>query len=264
LTPDIIANVLWRGFADHINKHGKWRDKLGFFFDGKTDIEVVRDDFEIGNPDNDWESVFKEFAAYTKDQIDPSLYNKIHGDYSTTGYTERLASNIVLMDTAQRVFSCIPTTRCGIPEIAIHGTLDDWNLLKERFQIVKEFGLDWWAPAVEEILDEIIKKVCAREKGEVLDVNDDDKFWTSIISVPDGSVMTGWLLALFPYVNGEKNEHGSISGVRFGDLPGSSSVVSLKWKNRGKEISLKVEAGIMGTSLCNGCARPEFGWVVHK
>lgn len=280
LTPDVIANTLWHGFADHINSNPeKWRKELGIRFEGKQDIEVIRDEFIIGSPENNWESIFPEFSDQIRKTIDEDLHEMILGDYSTTGPIERLAADIVLMDTMQSFFNYTLMTRCGIPEVTILGTSDDWSLLKQRFQRVERFDLGWWVPTVVEILDKITEKVRARENGaKNLDVSGDDEFWTSIFGYMGGSggpFLSGWLVSLFPYVGSSKprrnnyidwhqNKVGSSRGVNPGDLPKSASIVPMTWVYHSERFEMELHGGLMGVSfdVDNQRIRPEFGWAV--
>jgi len=279
-TPDVIANTLWHGFADHINSNPeKWRAELGIQFEGKEDIKVLRDDFELGNPKNDWESVFPEFSAKIRQVIDPDLHDNILGEYSTTGPVERLASDIVLMDTVQSFLNYTLMTRCGIPEVTILGTSEDWQLLKRRFQTVERFDLGWWVPGVVEILDKFIEKVRAREKGaKDLDVPGDDEFWSSIfnyMSASGGPFLSGWLMALFPYIGSNKPHKNDfidwrqsklkpMRGVNPGDLPKSASIVPMTWIYFGEHYEMELHGGLMGVSFNAETQRirPEFGWAV--
>ena len=90
---------------------------------GKVTIQVRRDDFLKGSPENPWAEVWPEFSAEIKKVIGAETHGLIVSDFSTTGPTERAASEVVLMDCVQSYFSYGFVTLCGIPEITLEGTV---------------------------------------------------------------------------------------------------------------------------------------------
>jgi hypothetical protein len=114
--------------------------------------------------------------------------------FSTTGPVERTASEIALMSAMRPYFNHRLTTLCGIPEITLLGTPDDWRSIRRRASVLSEFDLGWWCRALEPILDQFV----AASTGSV-----DVEFWQSLFKLHAGSGgrwITGWTTALFPYI----------------------------------------------------------------
>jgi hypothetical protein len=84
-------------------------------------------------------------------------------DFSTTGPCERAASEIVLMDAMEPYFEYQCASMCGIPEITLEGTVDDWRSMRRRAQPLGEYELGWWVAALAPVLDRIV----ATAEGEV-------------------------------------------------------------------------------------------------
>ena len=98
------------------------------------------------------------------------------------------------MNTFKEYFSFICKTSCGIPEIKLEGTVDDWKQLCERALGLAQFDLQWWIDPLKIILDQFV----AAKEGHV---NKD--FWSSIYKVRHGSgdpYISGWIIGLFPYI----------------------------------------------------------------
>ena len=111
-----------------------------------------------------------------------------------TGPIERAASEIVLMGAMQKFFSYYGVTLCGIPEITLLGTTEDWKSVRDRASALAEYDLEWWTRELLPILDQFI----AASEGRV-----DADFWKSIYKVQGGSggpYISGWIVDLFPYL----------------------------------------------------------------
>src|SRR6185436_7574099 len=85
-------------------------------------------------------------------------------------------------------------SRCGIPQIVLEGTPEDWAVLAERTRGLGQFGLAWWTEALAPILDEFV--AASRGRANV-------PFWQSIYKLDGGSggpYTSGWITAFFPYL----------------------------------------------------------------
>jgi hypothetical protein len=194
LSPDILWLLVAQGFANHINANAEeLRPKL-VKHSGKVTIAVRRDDFIKGSPENPWSEVFGEFSCRIREHLGATTHDQLLPDFSTTGSAERAAAEVVLLDAMQSFYSYEFHTRCGIPQIMLAGTADDWAVLAERTRGIGQFGLGWWTEALAPILDEFV----AASRGRV-----NTRFWRSIYKLDGGSggpYTTGWITAFFPYL----------------------------------------------------------------
>ena len=92
------------------------------------------------------------FPAITR-----SFSHRIIYGYTSLKGSRTTASEIVLMDAYSRYFTydadaCI----CGIPQITLTGTVEDWQRIRERIEMFDVFGLEWWTARLRRILDEFV------------------------------------------------------------------------------------------------------------
>lgn len=194
LSPDIIWLLVAQGFANHVNSNfEKLRPQLVKHL-GKATITVRRDDFVKGSLENPWPEAFREFSSQIRGHIGSETHDLLLPNFSTSGAVEKAAAEVVLMDAVKSFFSYEFQTLCGIPQIVLEGTKDDWEVLAERICGLGRFGLEWWTSA----LAPILKEFGSAARGQA-----NFEFWQSIYKLEGGSggpYTTGWITAFFPYL----------------------------------------------------------------
>jgi hypothetical protein len=199
LSPDMIWLLICQGVAQHINAHAETVRSQFVRHQGQLPLEVRRDDFVKGSPENPWPEVFSEFSRTIKEHIGRA-HDLLVANFSTTGPAERAASEIVLLSAVQQYFRFgLKTFICGIPEIALEGTVADWQAIVERVEGFATLGLDWWLKPLRSILRQFVRAA----RGDV-----DRAFWRSIYRIqhPDRPYNpvppVGWIAVFFPYLDG--------------------------------------------------------------
>ncbi|HZI00650.1 MAG TPA: DUF4419 domain-containing protein [Flavisolibacter sp.] len=275
LSPDMFWLLICQGFAQHVglNKE-KLRDRLVAHENKKT-IVVRRDDFIKGWPGNPWPEVFTEFSQEAQRLMRSDLYSVMVPSFSTTTVVEKAAFEVAFMDTMSNYFEWLLTTRCGIPEITLEGTPEDWKLLRENAQKLAGYDLDWWIDG----LMPLLSKIEETAKGNI-----DRAFWQSIYKHNDmsgGPFITGWILKFFPYINARdsKDEYpnpylsepdllkeGRPVTVPFSFFPAGISIVPFEWHYFSMEYSMEFLAGFVGihSEPETNTLRPEIGWVIAE
>jgi hypothetical protein len=194
-SPDMIWLVLLQGLANHVYVNAEKLRRHFVAHDGKLLLNLRRDGFVLGNPENDWEGVFGEFSVRIRDHIGQKTHDLLAAKYSTTGVVEAAAMEVALMDALQSYFVFSVTTLCGFPSVTLEGTPDDWLALRERTAELTKFDLDWWIPHVLPILDQFV----ASSRG-----NADKAFWCNFYKLMNpGSGkphIHGHIVNLFPYI----------------------------------------------------------------
>ena len=205
LSPDMIWLLILGGLASHVNANPeKLRDKF-VAHQGKLLLNIDRDEFVRGNPNNDWEGAFAEFSEKIRTHTGPETHDLIVCGFSTTGAVERAAMEVALMDTLQSYFTYAVTTACGFPAITLEGTVEDWQLLRAKAEDLVQYDLDWWIPHLLPVLDQFI---VASEGAP------DKKFWCDFYKRQNpGSGaprIHGHVNALFPYFGRKRPSRKSL------------------------------------------------------
>ncbi|MDN3578048.1 DUF4419 domain-containing protein [Chitinimonas viridis] len=288
IRPDDIWFCIAQGFATHLKLNAQALRGRLVQHEGQKKLSVARPDFRLGQ-DNPWPEVFDAFSQQIRTEVGKPA-DLLAAHFSTSTQLEVAAFDICLMDGFQAYFEYELLIGCGIPEITVHGTSDDWLSMIPRLRAMAEYGLEQWVKALEPVLQQI----AATASGQV-----DKDFWLSFFRYQSGSgpaELTGWLLTLFPYLIGddctealEPNpylanwhqrfdianqrsspfiDHQDIQGPCISRIPQAlvSAPVRLKDQRTGEEHALRVVAGPFGVAQQPETLAlyPAFGWaVVH-
>jgi hypothetical protein len=268
LSPDAIWLTLMQGLARHLQVHAdEFRDRL-VPHAGRRLLDVRRDDFVFGSPDNPWPEVFSEFSAAIRGVIGPA-HDLIVADFSTTGPVERAASEVMLMSALEPYFAYRVWTLCGIPSITVEGTAADWEQMLDRARGWERFGLGWWLEHLLPVLEQFV----AAARGRV-----DLMFWQSIFQAQwlcGSYVVNGWVCRLFPYLVYESTSgtpaiiaNTSFGGAALHMFGGGPGRVPFVWegRQRGWRRDMEFLGGLLGIQQDPDtmCLRPEIGWAVRR
>jgi hypothetical protein len=137
-------------------------------------IKIRRDDFVMGSLTNPWHEVIDEFSMKIGGLTKNDIADTMQANFSTTTKDSRVISQIVLMDAMQKYFDYRCSTICGVPEIRVSGTRDDWVSVqaktKKIVNLIPEFK-KWMDNGLNEILEQFVN---------VFDDKIDKKFWNEI------------------------------------------------------------------------------------
>jgi hypothetical protein len=281
LSPDVVWLAIAHGFATHVNANAERLSGKFVRHGGRETITVQRDDFVKGSSENPWPEAFSVFSDAVAAQIGRQR-DLVVCDFSTTGPCERAASEIVLLDAMQSYFNYDVLTLCGIPEITLEGTVDDWRAIRRRAHALEEYELAWWTAALGPVLDELV----ATAEGRV-----DTAFWRTFFKHQDGSGgpwVRGWINVLFPYLRrGEgagrdpKGErlvrNDNMASWRKGldadhgggptplEIPSGLSCVPFEWRYLGNVFPMEFVGGFVGVGQHEAtlAVRPAIGWAVR-
>lgn len=261
LDPETAWATILAGLAKHIELNAEELRSQFVDFEGKVFIEIHRDGFKKGQ-ENPWHNVFPEFSDKIAEYIGKKR-DLIVSDFSTTTPTTKLISEIGLMDAMKQYFDYGVTTACGIPEITIEGTVDDWKNIKHRVQNFDEFGLSFWTSNLIPVLDEII----AAKSG-----NPNIEFWKDFYSEGGGSggpFINGHVLSFYAYDKRKsklsKNSGRYSSHLKGSDLPAVMHAAPFVWDYNRHKYSMEFFGGIAGAKQDeDGSIRAAFGWGVRE
>ena len=295
LSPDMLWLLIAQGFARHVNNNSEELRRQFVKHDQHKEIVVHRDEFYKGSPENDWSGVFSEFSTNIQQHIGEENHANIVVSFSTTGPVEKAANEVVLMDVMKKYFQYVVVTRCGIPEVSLEGTVEDWQKLCERTEnLGNTYDLTWWTSR----LLPTLQRIAGNAAGA-----DDPELWRNIYKIDDfsgGPFIDGWIVEFFPYLQtmnrtdwkgtlpadtldnlfdarelspGEAIDvrnrlftGSSGHGITTDELPGSLCKTPFLWDYLGRKFAMEFLAGFIGfTQDAQTLAvRPKIGWAVRQ
>lgn len=272
ISPDDVWLCISQGFANHVNANAEALRKQFVQHEGKELIRIECPGFVKGSATNPWEGVFPQFSDKIAEYIGKKR-DLVVANFSTTNLIEKVASEIVLMDAMKQYFDYRCRTMCGIPEIILLGTVEDWKNIKARAAVLAEFDLKWWIDNLLPVLDKFIDAASNKI---------DKDFWQSFYKISGGSggpFTNGWINILFPYLedyetsaytrkNKSVEECGSNNvfyhGPSTDEFPVGLSKVPFIWEYYDKNFNMQFLGGFVGVSQDKDSliVRPAIGWAV--
>lgn len=278
ISPDMIWLIITQGFAIHVNENAESLRYLFVDFEEKKNLDVQRFSYHPHDKKY-WEAIFPDFSQKIKENTHKEIMDLVVADFSTTGIMEKAAFEITLMDGMSKYFQYSMSILCGIPEITLEGTVEDWKDIKTRTEQLQQYQLEWWTNELLPVLDQFIQAV---------EDKNDSKFWASIydkkfvsIGCASEPYITGWILKFFPYIEKDGNysrnpwigkkekdfmEDGKYKGPFLveSDFPSGLSKADVLLNNNGAFSKLKFYAGFTGIKQDAGsmALRPEISWAV--
>lgn len=212
LSPDHVWALVLQGLSHHIRQNADaLRDRF-VQHTGRKTLKVRRDGFVHGVPDNDWAGGFEEFCGKIRGHIGPQADGWTM-PFSTTGSVEQAVFHLSLMDSMQHYFHYEVYILCGIPDLTLEGTVQDWRSLLSRAAQLDSYGLSWWTARLLPVLEHFVR---AAEGAPDL------SFWRSLVnhrSMSGSNEYTGWMTHLIPYTRkGERNPLLAFTPSEMGDV----------------------------------------------
>jgi hypothetical protein len=275
LSPDAIWTLISQGFCHHISLNTeKLKDKI-VNHEGKMEISVISE-YDLYSPLMDWDTLLNGFEIQIAENTKGNIADIMRADFSTTGNTERITSQVTLMSAVKSYFDFAAIhTICGIPTITIEGTPDDWRKIIKKVESLRNYDLGWWVDDLKPILQEFVNA----SEGNV---NKD--FWQNIVKkdrpesmkngagcgVKDATKFDGWFLKFMPFDKDGRTPDAVVYG-RNDMLP---SVVSAPFTYIVKDATgniisktpMEIMSGFVGIDVNEKTytMRPHIGWMVSE
>lgn len=273
ISPDMIWLLICQGFSNHINYNSDELRNLIVDFSEKKTLSVQNNSIILGNPDSPWQEVFPEFSAQIESNIGNELANLFTDTFSTTSIDEKIAFEITLMDAMEPYFEYqVIYIICGIPEITLQGTTEDWKKILDKTKQLSKYNLKWWVNDLVPVLEEFVNTLEGKIKK---------RFWQNMFKIHTSDDyghpknIDGWIVIFFPYdKNGNRINLTEKKGLQvkdiIEDLPNEIVTVNFDYivaDNIGNEIARKKMefwAGFVGLHQNNTtfALTPEIGWFI--
>jgi hypothetical protein len=196
LSPDAIWLTIVQGVAQHVRLHAETLRSRLVRHQGRSEIRVMWNG-PLPEDTASWSTIIDAFRRAVAERIGDGRARLLTCDFSTTTAVDRVASEIVLLDAyspyLNYVFRCV----CGIPEITLLGTPDDWRAIRARVDVLAEIDLGFWTVSLAPIADKLAEAAAGRP---------DVAFFRRIYKPKEAygwDLITGWIARLYPYVKNQ-------------------------------------------------------------
>ena len=277
ISPNIFWLMILQGFSRHMEiKDNSQRLRNKFVdFEGQKNISIETGFTNLFMAsDEQWNSIIEQLLNKTLKniKINQKILDKFNKKFSTSTNEAEIANNVTILSSFKKYFVYSITGTCGIPEISIEGTIEDWKLLKEK---VLELGnLDeeiiFWTKQLKEIIQNIIKTLETKEP--------DIGFYKNIVQNTDRSreckpdLINGWIIKFIPYdIDNNKCDFDSpdFNGLDISQIP--TQIVNLPFhlittnkKGRFKQYEAEIYTGFFGVKQDERTLsiKPVIGYVI--
>ena len=280
LSPDMIWLLISQGISTHINMDDNaeiLRERM-VDFEGQKEliISLGRDVLEY---EEDWDWIIQTFS----DSIDSNMKSQFSDlmvcNFSTTGTLERITSQIGMMESVRKYFRYTMILRgCGIPDITLLGTPDDWKEIRSRIKRLDDLDLGWWREMLEPVLDEFVNASEGR-------VNRD--FWLDMVNkyaeagpgvrgcgavVELPAQYNGWFTVFFPFCEEDIPYSSSNHVIRTPKTVSHNTMVCSEIKKADVKyikpdviLHLELWAGFIGMEMDweNHSLKPAMSWMLR-
>lgn len=215
INPDMVWLTIVQGFAQHVNQNSEALRKHFVQHSGKKPLVVdMTGRVALGDDNSDWDWAFRQFQDSVAANTNANIAQTVAGRFSGTDSDAAAAFDIALLESMKSYFDYWGDVACGIPEIALEGTPEDWKQIEERAARLGTYDLDWWLQDLQPILAEFTRTAQGQTNRD---------FWAGIFrdlhdmgcGAQSDTFVTGWIVKLFPYIKREgKWQKNPIIGLK--------------------------------------------------
>ena len=272
INPDITWLVIAQGFALHVKENADLLRSQLVDFDSTMTLRLLCKPGLLYQPGPQWEPYFSQFSEQIATHTGQDLVNNMTCHFSTTTPTSLVASQITLMAALKSYFNYEIIESCGIPQIILEGTPEDWQKLVEKAHFLRQYGLDWWMDELEPVLQKIAKAA----KGEK-----DLDFWKSLYKKEKLNIdeegcglgdptekINGWIVKFYPYDDqGKKRNLKELddNDIRLKPCEMASTPL-LYTETNNTQHNLNIYAGLLGIiqDPRTHALKPQLVWIISE
>jgi hypothetical protein len=274
IRPDDVWIAIIAQFSLYVTKNSESLRSKFVNFDGKQNLTV----FQMATLRTANYSIMAEQMVdeITKNIINPDMKKWLIPSFSTTTKTDIIVGAILMMSSMQKYFDYKMHLCCGIPNITVLGTKEDWQDITNRLKGLLLYNdnnnyMQSWYDLLVPIMNNFEKSVAK---------NPDIEWWDKICSKHGGGsgprYISGWC-SVFCVFNEEGNWQGStfkISGynniksdwpiIDTNDIPCGYVTVPVMINDNGVEYNSLMVAGHMAkkVSLNSNTIQPSIDWFI--
>ncbi|CAF2872591.1 unnamed protein product [Rotaria sp. Silwood2] len=284
LSVEDIWVVIAQGVSIHLNENAEKYRQFFVSHEDKKTLTLYVDDLRISNVDRvsgenlsipaiDWPKAVHLMGNLIKEDMRRDLASVISKPFSQTTAVQQTVLDACLMDTVKKYYAYEFGLLCGIPQVTLIGSPDDFQSVLDRLNQLKVFfpDLHWW-------LDPLFSHV--QNFKESAEGNSDIDWWRKICHEHfEGSgdtALTGWLIDFIPYI---ADGHGHYRkarqsysltnteevtyGIDFSDFNEAVTQTDFILNDNGVKNNMKIIAGFLGIGQnpTTKALRPVLGWL---
>lgn len=266
IDPDDLWIVFLTQLSLRINENPEGFRNIFVSHEGKEMIVVRNDSLEMDNMSKKnkeyWENVFPVF----EEKMNEKMKIEMNVSFSTTTIERYIVSQMTVMDAMKSYFSYKVHTCCGIPEVRIGGTKDDWVKLYGKIKELceKVFSKEW-LPGFQRFIGEAIN---------IIDSKGNPLYWEGFYyyngpsggSGGDYPTTSGFINELFPLDNEGKAGKTYKDSRDTNTYPKLMSDVPFIWEYYGYEYKCTFRSGMTEVvyDLEKNQVSPKVTWQIIK
>ncbi|KAJ7059451.1 hypothetical protein C8F01DRAFT_1144704 [Mycena amicta] len=178
-----FVSTVFKAYAQHhaliVRPDDVWLailSQFNFFVNGNA--EALRKSFvahegkrtlSISGPSPHYGEMARKMADLIHENVvDPYLRDWAIPSFTTTTDTDRTVASVLLMATLSQYFDYEFYIICGIPRITIEGTREDWLLILQRLEKLKEYGVETiaWYHLLRPVIAHFVAAFDPSERGK--------------------------------------------------------------------------------------------------
>ena len=205
LRPDDVWTAIVQQFCLYVN-NAQNNEQLRCLFvshgpdAGKKELRMVYESISFHNAPYD--QIAQDLVTMVRrDLNDPELVHWLVPSFSTTRAQDTIASAILVLATFQGYYKFSAATLCGIPNVYLLGTLEDWQRINHAVDDLCKYDnqarhMTQWLGMLKPVTQNLVDSFCGKPNP---------KFWSRVCAevVPNGSGTAGrvggWVTAFNPF-----------------------------------------------------------------
>jgi len=250
LSPDDIWMAIQLQFGRYVEVNSEALRYMFVGHNGKVKLEVDMTGCHTSTSNYDWVLFMDRMMSQIQDKVKNNVNDDFLPHFSSSTPLQKSLKYLAVMDSMQHYFEYTYSTMCGIEQVGLMGTLEDWQLLRRKADGLRKFhlaensgyftSLSQWIDDLLVILDHFV----GMYEGKV-----DVKFWNEVLHTRrrHGSGATtylkGWLLTFLV------SDYKKTCDVK--DIPSYRFNVPVHVNDNGYEFDVRVLGGFTGVIYDN-------------
>ncbi|MBI4812476.1 DUF4419 domain-containing protein [Candidatus Falkowbacteria bacterium] len=198
LRPEVLMFLIAHEIAVTVNLNPSMYSNLFTRSRKKVKIDVRHDGLTYGDPESPWGEAIALFRPRLEEVVPPGIMQHMLPGFTTATPETDAASLVVFMNAAQKFYDYHTYSACGIPDIRLAGTPEDYRKILNAATQLSEVFAGTLGRYFKHLLP-ILQKIAGQAAGESLN----EAFWSSIYKFNSGSgsdTFNGWISAFVNYV----------------------------------------------------------------